>query len=60
LGLIQAGVVARRARKLNPQLRIVARAHSQEEASDLKRWGADVTVLAEDETAAKMAERVAP
>ena len=54
---VQAGVVARRARKLNPALRIVARAHSEEEAADLKRWGADITVLAEDEAAARMAER---
>ncbi|MFT4026946.1 MAG: YbaL family putative K(+) efflux transporter [Novosphingobium sp.] len=57
---VQAGVVARRARKLNPALRIVARAHSEEEAADLKRWGADIAVLAEDETAAKMAEKAAP
>jgi monovalent cation:H+ antiporter-2, CPA2 family len=57
---VQAGVVARRARKLNPRLRIVARAHSEEEAGDLKRWGADVTILAEDETAAKMAEKAVP
>ena len=54
---VQAGVVARRARQLNPQLRIVARAHSEEEASDLKRWGADATVLAEDETAGEMARK---
>ena len=54
---VQAGVVARRARKLNPALRIVARAHSSEEAADLKRWGADIAVLAEEETAAKMAEK---
>lgn len=57
---VQAGVVARRARKVNPALRIVARAHSEEEAADLKRWGADLVVLAEDETAAKMAEKAVP
>jgi CPA2 family monovalent cation:H+ antiporter-2 len=57
---VQAGVVARRARKLNPGLRIVARAHSDDEAADIKRWGANIVVVAEDEAAAKMAEKAAP
>lgn len=57
---VQAGVVARRARKLNPALRIIARAHSEEEAADLRRWGADITVLAEEVTAARMAGKAAP
>lgn len=57
---VQAGVIARRARKLNPALRIVARAHSDEEAADLRRWGADLVVQAEEETAARMAEKSAP
>ena len=50
----------RRARKLNPALRIIARAHSEEEAADLRRWGADITVLAEEVTAARMAGKAAP
>ena len=54
---VQAGVIAARARKLNPAIRIVARAHSEEEAGDLRRWGADLVILAEEETAARMAER---
>ena len=54
---VHAGVVARRARKLNPALRIVARAHSDEEAADLQRRGADLVVQAEEETAARMAEK---
>ncbi|MEO5586623.1 MAG: YbaL family putative K(+) efflux transporter [Novosphingobium sp.] len=57
---VQAGVIARRARKLNPALRIVARAHSEEEAADIRRWGADIIVLAEEETAARMAEKAVP
>lgn len=57
---VQAGVVARQARKLNSALRIVARAHSADEAADITRWGADIVVVAEDEAAAKMAEKAAP
>lgn len=53
---IEAGVIARRARELNPALRIIARAHSEEEVRDLKRWGSDLVVMAEEETAARMAE----
>ncbi|HEX7752092.1 MAG TPA: YbaL family putative K(+) efflux transporter [Novosphingobium sp.] len=53
---IDAGVVTARARKLNPGLRIVARAHSDDERADLARYGADRVVLAEDETAARMVE----
>ena len=52
---VQAGVVVRRARKLKPSLHIVARAHSQEEAEDLRRWGADEVILAEEEAASRMA-----
>jgi CPA2 family monovalent cation:H+ antiporter-2 len=56
---VQAGVIAARARKLNPALRIIARVHSDEEMHHLSRWGADITVLAEEETAAKMAQQAA-
>ena len=53
---IEAGAVTARARKLNPDLCIVARAHSDDERNDLARYGADRVVLAEDETAARMVE----
>ena len=53
---VEAGVIAERARELNPSLRIIARAHSDEEVANLKRWGADFVVMAEEETANRMAE----
>ena len=53
----EAGAVVRRARAINPKLVIVARAHSDEEVDDLVRRGADHVVMAERETAARMAER---
>jgi len=53
---IEAGAIAARARELNPALMIIARAHSEEQIRDLKRWGTDLIVTAEEETAAKMAE----
>ncbi|MGH6653040.1 MAG: YbaL family putative K(+) efflux transporter [Sphingopyxis sp.] len=54
---VEAGVIVRRARAINPQLTIVARAHSDEEVNDLVRHGADHVVMAERETATRMAER---
>ncbi len=54
---IEAGAIVRRARAINPRLVIVARAHSDEEVADLVRRGADHVVMAERETAARMAER---
>ena len=54
---IEAGAIVRRARAINPKLVIVARAHSDEEVNDLVRRGADHVVMAERETAARMAER---
>ena len=53
----EAGAIVRRARALNPELVIVARAHSDEEVDDLVRRGADHVVMAERETASRMAER---
>jgi monovalent cation:H+ antiporter-2, CPA2 family len=52
---VEAGVIVRRARALNPALHIVARAHSREEALDLMRWGANEVIMAEEEAAARMA-----
>ncbi|MBO9696970.1 MAG: Kef family K(+) transporter [Sphingopyxis sp.] len=54
---IEAGAIVRRARAINPKLVIVARAHSDEEVDDLVRRGADHVVMAERETASRMAER---
>jgi CPA2 family monovalent cation:H+ antiporter-2 len=54
---VEAGAIVRRARAINPGLVIVARAHSDEEVADLVRRGADHVVMAERETAARMAER---
>ncbi|HEY0958157.1 MAG TPA: YbaL family putative K(+) efflux transporter [Novosphingobium sp.] len=53
---IEAGAIVARAREINPALRIIARAHSDEEVANLKRRGADIVVMAESETARKMAE----
>ncbi|HEY0595520.1 YbaL family putative K(+) efflux transporter [Sphingopyxis sp.] len=54
---VEAGAIVRRARAINPKLVIVARAHSDEEVADLVRRGADHVVMAERETASRMAER---
>lgn len=54
---VEAGAIVRRARAINSRLVIVARAHSDEEVQDLVRHGADHVVMAERETAARMAER---
>ena len=54
---VEAGAIVRRARAINPKLVIVARAHSDEEVIDLVRRGADHVVMAERETASRMAER---
>jgi CPA2 family monovalent cation:H+ antiporter-2 len=53
----EAGAIVRRARAINPKLVIVAREHSDEEVNDLVRHGADHVVMAERETASRMAER---
>lgn len=54
---VEAGAIVRKARAINPKLVIVARAHSDEEVDDLVRRGADHVVMAERETASRMAER---
>lgn len=53
---VEAGAIAERARDMNPSIRIIARAHSDEEVANLKRYGADVVVMAEEETANRMSE----
>lgn len=51
----EAGVIAQRARSAHPGLRIVARAHSEEEVAYLERHGADQVVMGEREIAIRMA-----
>jgi len=53
---IEAGAIAARARDMNPSIRIIARAHSDEEVANLKRYGADIVVTAEEEMANRMSE----
>ena len=48
------------ARKLNPKLSIIARAHSEAEVLHLKKHGASVVILSEHEMARAMVELVAP
>ena len=50
----EGGVIAQRAKELNPSLLIIARAHSDDEVSHLRRLGATHVVMAERETAARM------
>jgi CPA2 family monovalent cation:H+ antiporter-2 len=47
----EGGQVVQQARRANPNLLIVARAHSEEEVEHLKRHGASNVVLGEDEMA---------
>ena len=46
-------IAAAMAKAMNPNLTIIARAHSDEEVANLRRWGADLVVMAEQETAAR-------
>jgi CPA2 family monovalent cation:H+ antiporter-2 len=50
----EGGVIAERARSLNPTISIIARAHSDAEVEHLSRLGANHVVMGERETAAKM------
>jgi len=50
----EAGAVAERARKLQPDIRIIARAHSDEEVEHLKRLGANQVIMGEREIARVM------
>jgi CPA2 family monovalent cation:H+ antiporter-2 len=53
---LEAGEVIARLRALNPELTILARAHSDSEVRHLLAHGADGAVLAEKELAHSMAE----
>ena len=50
----EAGAIAESARRANPKLRILARAHSDEEVVHLERHGADHVVVAEREIARRL------
>ncbi|WP_031342117.1 YbaL family putative K(+) efflux transporter [Novosphingobium lindaniclasticum] len=52
----EAGVIAQRARQLNPEIEILARAHSDEEVDHLRRIGADHVVMGEREIARRLLE----
>jgi CPA2 family monovalent cation:H+ antiporter-2 len=50
----EAGAVAERAKRLQPELKIIARAHSDEEVRYLERFGADQVIMGEREIARVM------
>lgn len=54
----EAGQIAEQARRANPELRIMGRAHSRAEARHLAGCGADLVILAEREVARGMTERL--
>ncbi|UJW84108.1 cation:proton antiporter [Devosia sp. SL43] len=45
----EAGTVCEVGRKLSPSIRIIARAHSDEEEAHLRQWGADTVIMGERE-----------
>ncbi|MCE7798345.1 Kef family K(+) transporter [Sphingobium sufflavum] len=54
--VFEAGQVVDQARRRNPDLRIVARAHSEGDAAHLEGLGANLAIMAEREIATRMAE----
>jgi CPA2 family monovalent cation:H+ antiporter-2 len=52
----EAGAIHQRARILNPELKVIARAHSEDEYAHLARLGVRHIVRAEQETARRMVE----
>ncbi|WP_336977840.1 YbaL family putative K(+) efflux transporter [Altererythrobacter fulvus] len=53
----EAGQIVQQARAINPGLRIVARAHSDEEERHLAACGASLTIMGEREIATKMIDQ---
>jgi len=53
----EAGQIVEQARKANPSLQIVARAHFDAEVEHLARLGADTVIMGEREIARGMLER---
>ncbi len=56
----EAGQVVEQARAMNPNLQIIARAHSDAEAEHLKKHGADITIMSEREIARAMLNNAFP
>jgi CPA2 family monovalent cation:H+ antiporter-2 len=54
----EGGQVVQQARDINPNLPIIARAHSEEEIEHLKKLGANIVVMAEHEIAKEMLEQI--
>jgi CPA2 family monovalent cation:H+ antiporter-2 len=53
----EAGQIVQQARRLNPTLQIIARAHFDAEVEYLKQLGADATIMGEREIARAMFDR---
>lgn len=56
----EAGQIAEQARAANPELGIIARAHSDAEAEHLRKYGADSVVMGERELAYAMLAQAGP
>jgi CPA2 family monovalent cation:H+ antiporter-2 len=54
----EAGAIAERARKANPQITILARAHSEAEVEHLEKLGVDQIVMGEREIARRLLELI--
>jgi CPA2 family monovalent cation:H+ antiporter-2 len=52
----EAGQIIMQGRRINPALRIVARAHTDDEIAHLNRCGSDATIMGEQEVARRMTE----
>lgn len=53
----EAGQIIQQARQLNANIRIIARAHSEDEVAYLEKLGADLTIMGEGEIARRMIEQ---
>ncbi|HEY1430570.1 MAG TPA: YbaL family putative K(+) efflux transporter [Stellaceae bacterium] len=53
----EGGQIVEQGRAANPDIDIIARAHSDEEVEHLRRYGADLVIMGEHEIAHRMAER---
>jgi CPA2 family monovalent cation:H+ antiporter-2 len=58
-GAFEAGQIVQQARRANPALRIVARAHFDAEVEHLTEHGADVVIMGEREIARAMLDEAA-
>lgn len=56
----EAGNLIERARKANPSIRVMARAHTDAEVDYLKGLGAELVVMGEDEIARRIIKDVLP